>query len=50
MKGYAWELFKVLLETDLPGLTDLRAPPPLGKLRGSRGRTANLFLRRTFFV
>ena len=61
MTGYAWELFRVLLETDsrggkmggvlesdLPGLTDLRAPPPLRKLRGSRGRTANFFLRQTF--
>ena len=49
MKGYAWELFRVLLETDLPGLTDLRAPPPLRKLRGSRGRTANFFFEATIF-
>ena len=50
IKGYAWELFRVLLEPDLPELTDLRAPPPLRKLRGSRGAgRQTLFLEATFF-
>ena len=38
MKGYAWELFRVLLETDLPGLTDLCASPPLREFPGLDGK------------
>ena len=48
LHGRAWELFRVLLETDLPGLTDFRAPPQAPGLPGPDGNLFFFFFPRRF--